>query len=469
MHNVNPSAIPLQDDGYMDALIGSAQQSTRPKANGHDHAPPIALTDFYAYMPEHRYIYTPSREMWPSSSVNARVKPVKVGVDEKGNDKYIAAANWIDEHRPVEMMTWVPGRPMIVKDRLVNNGGWVDHPGATVFNQYREPQVEAGDPTQAGRWVDHIRRVYPEDADHIVAWLAHRVQRPGEKINHALVMGGNQGVGKDTILEPVKYAVGAWNFNEVSPTHLLGRFNGFVKSVILRVSEARDLGELDRYAFYDHMKVYTAAPPDVLRCDEKNIREYAVFNVMGVIITSNHKTNGIYLPADDRRHYVAWSDAEREAFTADYWNDLYAWYQQGGTRHVAAMLRSYDLSGFDPKAPPAKTPAFWDIVDANRAPEDAELAGLIETMKDPAVLTIADLILGNTDDEFRAYLKDRRNSRAIPHRLETAGYTPVRNPAAKDGLWKVDGKRQVVYAKKELAVAARIAAVNEKLPAWAKF
>jgi hypothetical protein len=34
----------------------------------------------------------------------------------------------------------------------------------------------------------------------------------------------------------------------------------------------RDLGELDRYAFHKHMKVYIAAPPDVLRIDEKNIR-----------------------------------------------------------------------------------------------------------------------------------------------------------------------------------------------------
>ena len=39
---------------------------------------------------------------------------------------------------------------------------------------------------------------------------------------------------------------------EVSPTALLGRFNGFVKSVILRISEARDLGDVDRFKFYDH-------------------------------------------------------------------------------------------------------------------------------------------------------------------------------------------------------------------------
>jgi hypothetical protein len=43
-------------------------------------------------------------------------------------------------------------------------------------------------------------------------WLDHRVQRPWEKINHALVLLGNQGVGKDTLLEPVKAAIGPWNF-----------------------------------------------------------------------------------------------------------------------------------------------------------------------------------------------------------------------------------------------------------------
>jgi len=101
-----------------------------------------------------------------------------------------------------------------------------------------------------------------------------------------------------TLLEPAKYPVGPWNFTEVSPQHLLGRFNSFAKSVILRISEARDLGGADRFRFYDHMKTYMAAPPDVLRVDEKNLREHSVVNCCGVVITSNHKTDGIYLPAD---------------------------------------------------------------------------------------------------------------------------------------------------------------------------
>ena len=345
-------------------------------------------------------------------------------------------------------MTWVPGQPMLIPDRLVSDGGWIQRPGCATFNLYRPPVPHHDAPDGAERWVDHIQASYPDDADHIVAWLAHRVQHPADKFNHALVLGGLQGIGKDTILEPVKAAIGPWNFIEVSPAHLLGQFNGFAKSVILRISEARDLGDVNRFSFYDHMKIYTAAPPDVLRINEKHLREYAVFNVCGVIITTNHRTGGLHLPADDRRHYVAWSERTRSDFPADYWTELYRWYASGGTEHVAAYLAAYDLSKFNAKAPPPQTPAFLAIVDANRSPEDAELADALDRLNHPAAVTLADLADAE-DGELGAWLRDRKNARQVPHRLQAVGYVAVRYTAAKDGLWKIDGRRQKVYANKQ--------------------
>ena len=129
-----------------------------------------------------------------------------------------------------------------------------------------------------------------------------------------------KGLARTRILEPVKAAIGPWNFIEATPQQVLGRFNGFVKSVILRISEARDLGDIDRFKFYDHMKVYLAAPPDVLRVDEKNLREHSVLNVCGVIITTNYKSDGIFLPADDRRHFVAWTNLTEKDFVKGYWS-----------------------------------------------------------------------------------------------------------------------------------------------------
>jgi hypothetical protein len=417
----------------------------------------ITVEDFWAYMPAHQYLYVPTRELWPAASVNARLPPIE---DLLVSDKPLKASQWLDLHRPVEQMIWTPGKPMIITDSLVSEGEWTQRRGSNCFNLYRPPTALHGDPAKANPWLKHIETVYPDDIKHIVLWLAHRVQRPGEKINHALLLGGAQGIGKDTLLEPVKYAVGSWNFVEVSPTHLLGRFNSFVKSVIMRISEARDLGDIDRYAFYDHMKVYTAAPPDVIRCDEKNLREHAVMNICGVIITSNHKTDGVYLPADDRRHYVAWSDRSKEDFREDYWRKLYGWYAGGGIAHVAAYLAATDLIDFDPKAPPPKTAAFHDIVDANRAPEDAELADVIDTMGKPQALTLTDLIIHSVSNEsLQEWLRDRRSRRQIPHRLEAAGYLPVRNDAdTHDGQWRVEGKRQTIYALKVLSLRDRLAA-----------
>ncbi len=449
---------------YAKGIPGSKLDEERPKPHAPDAdenplgcgdqpdpATGITLDDFYSYMPMHSYIFVPSRDLWPAASVNARV----AARNQQGES--IKASYWLDRNRTVEQMTWAPGEPILIRGRLISEGGWIERDGVACFNLYRPPSVIDGDPSKADPWLEHIRYTYGQDAEHILAWLAHRVQKPQEKINHALVLGGLQGIGKDTLLEPVRHAIGPWNFCEVSPSHLLGRFNGWIKSVILRINEARDLGDVDRYGFYDRLKAYTAAPPHVLRCDEKNIREYTVLNVCGVVLTTNHKTNGIYLPADDRRHYIAWSDRTKDDFEPGYWTRLYGWYEREGHGHVAAYLLALNISTFDSKAPPPKTDAFWAIVDANRAPEDAELSDAIEALGNPDAVTLTSII-SQAGGDFGSWLRDRKNFRQIPHRMETVDYLPVRNPGANDGQWKIAGKRQTVYARRDLTVRDRIAA-----------
>jgi hypothetical protein len=347
---------------------------------------------------------------------------------------------------------------MLIQNLLIAEGGWIPRIGVNCFNLYRPPDVQPGDAAKARPWLDLGIKLFGDSADHVVKWLAHRVQRPSEKINHALVLGGDQGIGKDTLLEPVRNAVGPWNFHEVSPQQMLGRFNGFLKSVILRVSEARDLGEINRFQFYDHMKVYTAAPPDVLRVDEKHMREHYILNCVGVIITTNHKADGIFLPAGDRRHFVAWSNCSKENFDAKYFPGLWSWYRNGGNCHVAAYLAELDLSSFDPKAPPPQTAAFWDIVNANRAPEEAELADVLDAMGNPDAVTLHQIEINTTNSMFLDWIKDRKNRRALPYRFEKCGYVPVRNEAARDGLWVISGRRQVIYAMNSLSAADRMRA-----------
>jgi hypothetical protein len=118
-----------------------------------------------------------------------------------------------------------------------------------------------------------------------------------------------------------------------------------------------------------------------------------------------------------------------------------------------------NIDGFDPKAPPPKTTAFWAIVDSNRASEEPEIADVLDQMGNPKSLTLA-RIQSRAEGDFAEWIKDRKNRRMIPHRLENCGYVPVRNPDAKDGLWVISGKRQTVYAKKSLPSRDQIAAAR---------
>jgi Family of unknown function (DUF5906) len=437
-----------------------------------------SLEDFRAYLPKHSYIFTPTRELWPAGSVNVRLGKIPLfnrdgspRCDENGDQEMMPASVWLDLNQAVEQMTWAPGFEMVIPDRLMVEAGWIEKPGAKCFNLYRPPIIIPGNAKRVLPWFKLMLKVFKKkDVKHMVKWFAHKVQHPGDKINHALVLGGAPGIGKDSILEPVKRTIGPWNFQEVNPQQTLGRFNGFLKSVILRVSEVRDLGEMTRYQFYNHMKSYTAAPPDTLRCDEKNLKEHQVLNCTAVVYTTNHKTDGLHLPPEDRRHHVAWSDIEQKDFADGYWKTYYRWLDDGGDRHVAAYLLSLDISDFDPKAPPPKTEAFWEIVNANRAPEDAELADAIdnlipnpeggEEVSRPDAITIDAIEAGSTSQGFKEWIKDRGNRRIIPHRLSICGYVPIRNPDAKDELWKIEKTRQVIYVRKELTVAERLKAAK---------
>jgi hypothetical protein len=44
--------------------------------------------------------------------------------------------------------------------------------------------------------------------------------------------------------------------------------------------------------------------------------------------------------------------------------------------------------------------------------------------------------------------------------MEQCGYVPIRNDAAKSGLWKINGTRQVIYAKDTLPIRDRLAAAR---------
>jgi hypothetical protein len=429
--------------------------------------------DFVSLAPSRCCVYLPCKSLWPNASIDDRFGPVPL-LDVNGNPVKNASGKVVmipftkslARERSVEKLVWAPGMPEFIHGKLAVDGGWVEKQGATTLNTFRAPNPKLGDPAQATRWVEHWHKLYPDEAKHIIAWFACRVQHPEVMINHALLLGGAPKIGKDTLLEAVVKTVGEWNFRSIKLNDLVAKNNDHLQTIILRVNEARDVGEqgtVDRYRLYDHIKDTLTSPPSTLRVNIKYVPEFEIMKCLGMVITTNHR-DAFFLPPEDRRFFVAFSERHGEEFPAAYWNKFWGWYQAGGFEHVAAYLFTHDVSNFDPKAEPPKTDAFWTMVSMDRGGEHGEIADAIDLLKDkdgqrPDALTLDQLSAVAPALES---LRDKTKRTRIRRRLEDSGYVVVVNPKAKrsDGLWFVKGRRQTIYASERLDLKQRLTAAK---------
>lgn len=439
-----------------DELKGELKRQPPPRTS--------TMDDFYAFLPTHEYWYVPARALWPAATIRSIL----------GKDATLV----LDNDRPTKEVTWAPGMPTIIENRIAFGGGWIDEKGAHTFNLYRPPLPIGGDRDKAGKWRALGEKLWGDHQDHIERWLASRVQRPEVKINHALVFGSEKhGIGKDSYLIPARRAVGPWNFRDVSALRAFEKAhaeNSFLEAVILRINEAHDLGD-KRFSFYERTKDWHAAPPETLMIRDLWIKQHPMINLVNAVITTNHRTDGVYWPPEDRRHYAAWSACLPQDFTVEYWNDLHNWLAAEGAEHAARYLATLDIRDFNPKAPPPKTEWWHTVVNANLVPEASGLRDLLDHMAVPDVLDDTIMLLPDAvtptmlvrsaqrsgDRQLAAWLADAKNRRTIPHRLEQVGYTIYRNPASEDGYWKVGGKRQPVYVRKDQELWQRDRALRE--------
>jgi hypothetical protein len=416
--------------------------------------------------------------------VNDALPPRFIGHNDKGKAIYESAAKWLARHRGIESMVFDPAQPQVVEDRVAREQGVIEHVGARMFNTYYPPTLKLGDSCAATLFVEHVRKLFPneKEADHIFAWLAHRVQRPGEKVRHALLIGGPQGVGKDTIIDAVVPALGVWNTHSIAPDRIFSTFNEYMAKVLVRINEVADLHEVSKYKFYEATKNFIAGSPDWCEVNPKYACKYSVRNCAGVVLTTNSIDSGIYLPPDDRRHYAVetielWGTAEERA---TYFETLWTWLYAGGFAHVAAWLHEYDLGTFNPNAPPPQTATFEKIVDNSKG-SDTWLTTALERLAKregyPALLdeqgipkmVRADALRGEIDTEE---LTPQEISARLNAAMARAGYEtypcktqPDRRHRLKtgDGSGGERERRVVVYAARSLPEGER-EAILAQLP-----
>ena len=439
------------------------------------------LEDFVAYLPMgSTFIHLSTKLFWRGTSgVNSQIKPVDTGlVDQKGNPILKEASRAIMERYGVNHMTWAPGEPQIITGKFYDQSGWIVDPSAKTYNTFHPiPDTSGGDVSAATPWVEHVKYVYPNkiDHNHILDVLACVVQNVGGKVNHALVLAGEEGIGKDTILKVLSFILGGPNVVGVGPDVILdAQFNPYAKSLVLVIAEARDLGN-GRYKLNNKLKDIITTTSTGLYVNEKGIPQYSIPNHMLVCITTNFPDNGLYVNEGSRRYFVASSKVPPKdpSIPTDYFACLHDWLEADGFRHVAAFLRARDLSKFDSKAPPPMNEGTRQMIFGGFHPDAAKMDDLLDAMGmemddgdvvRPKAVTIAMLSkyaaekfaepTGSAraaEKDFYSMMAEGRYPRGeLSYRLKDCGYTPALHPTADRGMWKVKGKRTTVYAQSDL-------------------
>lgn len=404
----------------------------------------VPIGNFVFYGPGNNFIYRPTTSYWIAGAVDAAVSPI----NESG--KIIKASEWL---RMNQLATSMTCEPAISEDYLkgydCHDGEVIENPGAALFNTYRRPTIELGDAKLAKPFLDHVKKMLPcnGDAEQFLNYMAHRTQRPEEKPRFALLISGGQGVGKDTIVEFCGPAIGVWNFVNIDPSAFDSSFNEFVTATLIRVNEAANLHEMSKWAFNERTKVLIAGSPDICQVNPKYGSKYSVRMHCGVIITTNHLAEGIYIPPDDRRYDVIASasledmDLEDDQKRREYFTDLWEWFLHGGANHVAAYLHEKDISKFSASNGQRKTEAHATIVACGLS-SDQWLDDIIDNLNSPQAVR-SDWIMTKA---VAAGEKDYNVRRKMGNSMGRLGYAVLRSPN-KDGRWKIGNKKVTVYVK----------------------
>lgn len=283
------------------------------------------------------------------------------------------------DHKPSAVFLKNPAT--IKVDGLIYLPGETDNPvhreGAVLWNIWRDPGVSLpGEATKEDveRWLEHLNYLYPNQTEqnHILNWMACTLQHPATKINHAIVFAGGMGVGKDMLLNPLRYGLGSANVCEPPAEELKERFTNFLhhaKLVIFQEIRTSELFELE-----NKLKPMLAAPPDVLRVRLFHGGFYETPNIVQAIFMSNYK-DALHISENDRRYFAVWTDAT--PMHKEYYDELGAWLDGGGNALVVRWLLDRDISDFNPKQPAPLTRFKSELIGTSKSPLKHQIEDMI--------------------------------------------------------------------------------------------
>jgi hypothetical protein len=288
---------------------------------------------------------------------------------------------------------------------------------------------------------EHLFR-RPEDKagrDYFLDALAFPLQHPGRRVASVpLLIGEQPGSGKSTLVERVPRLVfGDRNVTVVTQSELESGFNDWHANAQMICFPEIWMGGANAKKIANDLK--DKITNDMLRVYPKGLKGYSQPNRATLLGTSNYE-DAIHLREGDRRWGVHITDAPK--LTPEQSKALYSFLESDRAPGVLrSILRSRDLSAFNPAGDPPMTAGKCRVIAASRSVVEAEIVELFENREPPFDRDVFSL------DWVRTALIDRvpGSEKIAPRKL--AAYVQTKPISAV----RLTGRKRI-KAKRTLAI-----------------
>jgi hypothetical protein len=316
-----------------------------------------------------------------------------------------------------ERIEFMPGQPEVTHDA----------DSCRVLNLWKPPQWTVDD--KAGEpkfFLEHLAYIFDNDGpaiEHVLNFLGHLVQRPQERIGHALLVTSEaKGIGKSTLGNVVRRLVGEQNSRVVQTKDLKSSFDGWLMGkLVVQVDEVYEGGNWDLANKLKPLITEPTVSANIKYGPQIEIDNYARF-----IMFSNHGSP-LNLEDGDRRYFVFNSKAQPRS--DDYYETLYREIDTPAAMNALyTFLSKRDLSSFSPFKRPPMTEAKQQLIAESEHPLhtyiiEAVNSGHFREVFGGPEFSFDDLARQLSKDGYSAQAK---NTREIGIALDLAGVRQVR-------------------------------------------